>query len=286
MLEVLHCFDKVSAYPELHPRLEEGDIDAENFCVMPISLKFDTTTIWGKLAISSELQQAIQHHYASKWQSLATHPLASTLEVNLKLQIASASLFLEQWQKAKVGDCILLDRCSFDPVSHKGSVTIYLEETPLFRAKLKKNTLKIQDYAFYHEEENPMSDEELPPEEEDFTEEESFSESEDELPEELQEAIYEEEERIHSAESPTNPTTEKLISSQQIPLTLVVEVDRIRMSLDKLLQLSPGNVLDLNVRPEQGVYVSIGGKKVARGEIIKLGDTLGLKILELGENKA
>ena len=221
-------------------------------------------------------------------QSLATHPLASDLEVLLKLQVASTTLLLQEWKEVKIGDCILLDRCSFDPDSHKGSITICLEETPIFRAKLKKNSLKIQDYAFYHEEANPMSDEELPPEEEnieeDFTEEDSISESEDELPEELQEAMQEEEDRLHSEELASNATTEKLISSQKIPLTLVIEVDRIRMSLDKLLQLAPGNVLDLKVRPEQGVYITIGGKKVAHGEIIKLGDTLGLKILQLGEN--
>ena len=288
MLEVLHCFDKVGSYPELHPRLEEGDIDAENFCVVPVSLKCNNTTIWGKLAISSELQEAIKQQYASKLQSLATHPLASDLQVLLKMQVANTSLLLHEWKEIKVGDCILLDRCSFDPVSYKGSITICLEETPIFRAKLKKNSLKIQDYAFYQEEENPMSDEELPPEEEsiqeDFTEDESLSESEDELPEELQEAMEEEEDRLHSEEPGTNATTEKLISSQKIPLTLVIEVDRIRMSLDKLLQLAPGNVLDLSVRPEQGVYVTIGGKKVAHGEIIKLGDALGLKILQLGDS--
>ena len=96
--------------------------------------------------------------------------------------------------------------------------------------------------------------------------------------------MEEEEDRLHSEEPGTNATTEKLISSQKIPLTLVIEVDRIRMSLDKLLQLAPGNVLDLSVRPEQGVYVTIGGKKVAHGEIIKLGDALGLKILQLGDS--
>jgi flagellar motor switch protein FliN/FliY len=55
------------------------------------------------------------------------------------------------------------------------------------------------------------------------------------------------------------------------------------MNLEKLLQLQPGNVLDLNVRPEQGVSVTLNGKRVARAELVKLGDVLGIKILHLGE---
>ncbi|NDE82905.1 MAG: YscQ/HrcQ family type III secretion apparatus protein, partial [Chlamydiia bacterium] len=51
----------------------------------------------------------------------------------------------------------------------------------------------------------------------------------------------------------------------------------------QLLELRPGNVLDLQVKPEQGVYVTVGGKRIARGELIKLGDVLGLKILKIGE---
>jgi flagellar motor switch protein FliN/FliY len=47
-----------------------------------------------------------------------------------------------------------------------------------------------------------------------------------------------------------------------------------------LLHLKPGNVLELSVRPEQGVDLSIGGKKVAKAELVKLGDVLGVKILE------
>lgn len=278
MLEVMNCFEKIGSYPDLHPRQVEEDIYTENYCVVPVCIKIRGLAVWGKLAISAQLQGAIKSHYAEKLPSLATHPLASDLDLSLKLQVANTTLPLSAWQTVKNGDCILLDRCSYDPEQHKGSVSILLEETPVFRAKLKKNTLKILDYAFYYEEEKTMADDLTPDEEpieDDFTEEKAFSESE-----EGQDHLWSEK----NGSNVVSGSTEKLISSNEIPLTLVVEVDRIRMSLDKLLQLTPGNVLELAVRPEQGVHVTIGGKRVARAELIKLGDTLGIKILQLGEN--
>jgi len=280
LLQVMDCFEKAGSYSELHPRLVEEDVHSENYGIVPVCIKIKGSTVWGKLAISAGLQGAIKSHYAEKLPSLKEHPLAQDLSVSLKLEVGGTTLPLSVWHTVKKGDCILLDRCSYDPEQHKGSVSILLEETPVFRAKLKKNTLKILDYAFYYEEEKTMADD-LTPEEEpiedDFSNEEAFSESE--------EAMQEEEQPLWSEknEQASSDQTEKLISSNEIPLTLVVEVDRIRMSLDKLLQLTPGNVLELAVRPEQGVHVTVGGKRVARAELIKLGDTLGIKILQLGE---
>ena len=62
-----------------------------------------------------------------------------------------------QWKQISVGDFILLDRCSFDPELQKGTVTLVLEKTPLLRARIKEDGVKIIDYAFYHEEQNPMN---------------------------------------------------------------------------------------------------------------------------------
>lgn len=275
LLQVMDCFEKAGSYSELHPRLVDQDVHRENYCIIPVSINIRGSKIWGKLAISAGLQGAIKSHYAEKLPSLKEHPLAQDLSVSLKLQVGAATLPLSVWHTVKKGDCILLDRCSYDPEQHKGSVSILIEETPVFRAKLKKNTLKILDYAFYYEEEKTMADDLTPDEEpieDDFSEEAAFSESEEEQP------LWSEKNEQVSSEQ-----TEKLISSNEIPLTLVVEVDRIRMSLDKLLQLTPGNVLELAVRPEQGVHITVGGKRVARAELIKLGDTLGIKILQLGE---
>ena len=117
------------------------------------------------------------------------------------------------------------------------------------------------------------------PPEEDLNPEEHF-EPEDLSSTEIEEETPNEEEHLWATHS---NSVEKLISPQEIPLTLSVEVARLQISLEKLLQLSPGNILELPTRPEQGVDVVIEGKKVAKAELIKLGEMLGIKILKLGE---
>lgn len=75
------------------------------------------------------------------------------------------------------------------------------------------------------------------------------------------------------------------ITPGEIPLTLVVEAGCIQMTMEQMLQLEPGNLLELNIRPESGVDLTINGKIVGKGELIRLGETLGVRILKLGRQK-
>ena len=280
LLEVLACFEKTGSYPDIHPRLEDDQIQEDTFYVANISISLNGSTLWGKLALSAGIQTAICQHYKEKLPDLKDHALSKELDVLLKLELARTTLTVNEWRNLKHGDYIVLEQCSYDPSTQKGSSTILLEETPLFRAKIKRNSLKIQDYAFFYEEQQPMSSENLLPEEESFHEDESHEEL---FSDSFEDTADDESEHMWSEKEETTENVEKLISSREIPLTLVVELDRIRMSLDKLLQLSPGNVIEMGVRPEQGVYITVGGKKVAQAELIKMGDVIGLKILKMGQ---
>lgn len=80
-----------------------------------------------------------------------------------------------------------------------------------------------------------------------------------------------------------NEAVGKILSSSQIPLTLTVEVARLTLPLEKVMHLKPGNLLDLNIGPAPTVHLTVGGRPVARGELVKIGDSVGVKILGLGE---
>lgn len=71
------------------------------------------------------------------------------------------------------------------------------------------------------------------------------------------------------------------LSVDEIPLAVVIEVGRIQLSVKKLLELQPGNMLELNIHPESGVDMVVNGKRIARGELLRIGDTLGLRVTEL-----
>jgi type III secretion system YscQ/HrcQ family protein len=64
-------------------------------------------------------------------------------------------------------------------------------------------------------------------------------------------------------------------------LLLTAEMGRLNISLNQLLRLQTGSHLDLPMRPEQGVDITLGGKKIAQAELIKLGETSGLRILDI-----
>ncbi len=78
------------------------------------------------------------------------------------------------------------------------------------------------------------------------------------------------------------PSEEEVKAIKELPLTVVAEVARLKISLEKLMQLQPGNTLDLGVHPGQGVNLTVNGQCVGRAELVQLGDVLGLRILEIG----
>jgi len=62
----------------------------------------------------------------------------------------------------------------------------------------------------------------------------------------------------------------------------VIEIGQIQMTMEKLLLLEPGNVLDLNINPENGVDLVVNGKRIGKAELVRLGESIGIRILELG----
>jgi flagellar motor switch protein FliN len=130
------------------------------------------------------------------------------------------------------------------------------------------------------EEKHSEPQESHPEEKEPAVPEEEHSEEEsDHLWETHTEEIDEDDEPIESNKAPSK----NLSLPKDIPFPIVVEIGQLKMSLEKLLQLQPGNVLEMTVRPEQGVYLTVHGKRIAQGELIKIGDVLGVKILHLSE---
>ncbi len=79
----------------------------------------------------------------------------------------------------------------------------------------------------------------------------------------------------------TGLAPEKALSIEDVPLCVVLEVGRIQMSVKKLLELQPGNMLELDIHPETGVDMVVNGKKIARGELLKIGEAIGVRIAEL-----
>ena len=125
---------------------------------------------------------------------------------------------------------------------------------------------------------DPTHDEEL---EEEYTEELSEEEyTEDE--EGLEEGSAPAQGENKPGEAKPAPVKEvKPVKADEVPLDVVVEVGHFKITVQKLSELKPGDILDLNFRPEEGVQLVANGHYIAKGELLKIGDLIGVRILDI-----
>lgn len=72
---------------------------------------------------------------------------------------------------------------------------------------------------------------------------------------------------------------EESIPIQKIPLHIHVELAQIQMTLEELLQLKPGHVLELPEYIDQQVSLTVNGKKIASAELVSIGNGYAIRLL-------
>ncbi len=286
ILETIREIGNLKTYPGLQLLLLEEKKLPEADCLgTDISISLEGRSFPARLLLSPECSLGFTEHFAQKTFDCKSAASFSSIDIPLSLEVGSCLLEQSEWAEIKKGDFLILDRCSYDPQTDKGTAILSLAEKPCFIVKMKKNGLKILDYAVYHGDLQTMNEKfvsESPEEETPIpVPAEGDANKEDITVEESSELTKEEEQ--DSKIAITSPPPEVLTSPEKIPFPIVVEIGRIQMSLEKLLQLTPGNILEMQIRPSEGVYLTVHGKKIARGELTKIGEVLGVKILETGD---
>ena len=66
-----------------------------------------------------------------------------------------------------------------------------------------------------------------------------------------------------------------------IPITLAIEVGTTTLKLKDLLRLSQGSVLELDRGVGELMDVKINDNVIAKGEIVTVGDNLGISVVEI-----
>lgn len=318
-LEVLYHLSQVPFDKNIAPiLLQQTALPDEDSLCWDISLNLPGQSVWGRLIISPEFRRSWVDYFAQQEsQSALTQQLSQLVEVLVHIEAGQTHLSLADWSKVKLGDFLILDTYSLDPHRLEGRVMLTINGQKAFRAKLKDGNLKILELPLFQEVETPMAKH---PEDEDDLSDLDFSEEEDEDPSEIEEEnpseieeenpseieeeeffededlFAEEENQISEENYQTETSEQELISEetppaaqapgmftpQQIPVALTVEVGRIQMTVEQLLKLEPGNLIELDIYPENGVDLTINGKVVGKGELIRIGETLGVRIMQLG----
>jgi flagellar motor switch protein FliN/FliY len=66
-----------------------------------------------------------------------------------------------------------------------------------------------------------------------------------------------------------------------VPVRVTVEVGRTKMRLGELVHLSPGSLLELDRAAHEPADILVNGKIVARGEIVTIDKSYGVRITEV-----
>jgi flagellar motor switch protein FliN len=79
-------------------------------------------------------------------------------------------------------------------------------------------------------------------------------------------------------------TPEALAMMMDIPLDVTVELGRASLTLAEVLALGPGSVVELDRLPGEPLELFANGRLIARGEVVVLNDTFGLRVTEIVQN--
>lgn len=72
-----------------------------------------------------------------------------------------------------------------------------------------------------------------------------------------------------------------LSALQEVPLLVEVRLGTVQLSFGELMRLRPGAVVTLEQEVGQPAEVLVGGKVIARGQMVLVGEELGVRLTEL-----
>lgn len=261
-----------------------------------------------------------QHYAPQSPHAYLSSPLSEKLDLTVHLEAGQTYLSRKEWTDVKAGDFVLLNNCWIDPKNQNGSVRLTINETPIFGGKVEGGQITIIETPPFQQVERQQEvqevmvensnnqkndnfdDEDFDFDDEDFDDsafdddfddsvfdETTSTEEQTELTDmdptedtSLEEEQPLEEKTLADESSPAAHAEQasEILAPEELPLSISVEVGRFQMSIKKLTELEPGNLLELGIRPENGVDLVINGRCIGRGELLRIGDTLGVRITE------
>jgi len=66
-----------------------------------------------------------------------------------------------------------------------------------------------------------------------------------------------------------------------IPLDVTVELGKVKMAINELLQLGQGSIIELSRHVEEPLDIYVNNKLVARGEVVILEEKFGIRVADI-----
>lgn len=80
---------------------------------------------------------------------------------------------------------------------------------------------------------------------------------------------------------PVAPSNENIDLIMDVPLEVTVELGRTHKSISDILEFSPGTIIELNKIAGEPIDVLVNGKFVAKGEVVVIEESFGIRITEI-----
>jgi flagellar motor switch protein FliN len=75
--------------------------------------------------------------------------------------------------------------------------------------------------------------------------------------------------------------SERIEVLMNVPLRLTAELGSAKMSVSEILSLGTGSIVELDRAANHPIDLLVNGRPIAKGEIVAVDDTFGLRIVEL-----
>jgi flagellar motor switch protein FliN/FliY len=86
---------------------------------------------------------------------------------------------------------------------------------------------------------------------------------------------------MSAQESSDENSTRRLDLLLDVPLEVTVELGRARMSIQDLLGLAPGSVIELDKVAGEPLDILVNDRLIARGEAVVVNDKFGVRITDI-----
>ncbi|GHC87111.1 flagellar motor switch protein FliN [Pseudorhodoferax aquiterrae] len=86
-----------------------------------------------------------------------------------------------------------------------------------------------------------------------------------------------------ATDAPIKPRRDLSLMLRKIPVTLTLEVGSADVSLDQLMGLEHGSVVELDALAGAPLVIKVNGTAIGRAEVVVSGENYGLKVLELSD---
>lgn len=83
---------------------------------------------------------------------------------------------------------------------------------------------------------------------------------------------------VNPTSPPATPDSTAPVGPGDVPVTLVVELGRVNLTLRRLADLKPGDVVELGRHAREPVELTSNGRLVARGELVQIDTELGVRV--------